>query len=38
VRDAQGKVRLQIDIEDGKYVYDCDKYFKDPDKYAHVIV
>lgn len=37
-RDARGKVKLQISIEDGKYVYDCDAYFKDPEKYADVIV
>lgn len=38
VRDASWNVRLQLDIEDGKYVYDGDKYFDDPQKYAEIII
>ncbi len=38
VRNASWNVRLQINIEDGKYIYDEDRYFDDPDQFADIII
>lgn len=37
-RNSSGIVKLQINVEDGKNIYDCDTYFKDPEIYSDIII